>query len=267
MYATVELLSLFEHENLVERFATGIAKTTRQITRISPTTSLPDLSFNHADAWWHNTKCVSLAASIILGLVTTASSVSIIFLGRLRSKSAWLSLLFSLLLTSIFLCFSTLFYLWNYSAVDSLCLPYYTHSDYAFERVPNFDLTAKEVLTMLSVCSEEDNLAIALLKASQLYGHPMQYAGMEVDPKTESVLYHAPFGTIKLKPLQGSMEPEVSAVAKMDIKKELKCHIGGTLCMNVLQEVCEDVRPSFGWIFWSNLVCLLASFLACFLFF
>ena len=60
VYTAVELLSLFDHENLVERFSTGIAEATRQTARMSPTTSLPELSFNHADAWWHNTKCISL---------------------------------------------------------------------------------------------------------------------------------------------------------------------------------------------------------------
>lgn len=267
MYAVVELLCLFEHENLVERFATGIAETTRQISTISPTTSLPEMSFNHADAWWHNTKCFAVAVFTILGLMTTASSVSVVFLGRLRSKSAWMSLLFSLLLTCLFLCFSTLLYLGNYSVIDSLCLPYRTNLDYAFENIKHFDLTAKEVVTMLSVCSEQDNLAIALVKTSQVYGHSMQYAGMEVDPKTESVLYHAPFGTFKLKPLQGLMEPEAGAVAKMHIKRDLKCHIGGALCMNVMQVVCDDVGSSFKWIFWSNLVCLLATFLASLLLF
>lgn len=266
-YAAVELLSLFEHENLVERFATGIAEATRQIARISPTTTLPEMSFNHADAWWHNTRCFVLAAFTILGLMTMAIAVSVIFLGRLRSKTAWLSLLLFLLLTCLFLCICTLFSLWNYSAIDSLCLPYRTNLDYAFENIPHFHLTARETLTMLSVCSEEDNLAVALIKASQVYGYPMQYAGMEVDPRTESVLYHAPFGTIKLRPLQGVIEPEAGAVAKAQIKKELKCHVGGALCMNVLQEVCGDVETSFGWIFWSNLACLLATFLASLLLF
>ena len=56
---------------------------------------------------------------------------------------------------------------------------------------------------MLKVCSEEDNLAIALVKTSQVYGHPMQYAGMEVDPKTESVLYHAPFGIDQVETTSG----------------------------------------------------------------
>jgi hypothetical protein len=267
VYAVVELLSLFEHENLVERFATGIAEATRQISKISPTTSLPEMSFNHADAWWHNTKCFALVTFTILGLMTMTTSMSVVFLGRLRSKSAWLSLLFSLLLTCLFLCFSTLFYLWNYSAIDSLCLPYHTNLDYAFEKIQRFDLTAREMMTMLRVCSEEDNLAIALVKTSQVYGHAMQYAGLEVDPKTESVLYHAPFGTVKLKPLQGLMEPEVGAVAKAHIKKDLKCHIGGALCMNVMQEACEDIGSSFKWIFWSNLVCLLATLLASLLLF
>lgn len=253
VYTAVELLSLFDHTNLVERFSTGMSEAGRQTARMSPTTSLPELSFNHADAWWHNTKSVSLMTFIVLGLMTIISSVSVIFLSRLRSRTAWSSLLVSLLLTCFLLCFTMLFYLWNHSVIASLCLPYHSTLDYAFENVQGFDLTAKEVIMMLRVCSEEDNLAIALVKTSQVYGYPMQYAGMEVDPKTESVSYQASSGRVTWKPLQETMH----------VNKELKCHVGGALCMNVLEEVCEEVGPSFEWMFWANLTCLLASFFTC----